>query len=165
MGKPSTVPDDDLTDYQYFFGDTQLQATQAGPVPTSQGNSSSNSGQHSSSACYLAPERCAFIQLLLSTLFFLNCNQNIGRFVNPSSIEATNLTLTPAMDIFSLGCVIAEVGANLILSYTIYLIFGFNIHFAPIELSMSIVLFNASDIPRWRAVNGFTFHATIRFHW
>ena len=89
---------------------------------------------------------------------------NEFRFVNPSSIEATNLALTPAMDIFSLGCVIAEVGANLILSYTIDIIFGFNINFEPIELSMSIILFNAPDIPRWRAVNGFTFHAAIRFH-
>ena len=68
MGKPSTVPDDDLTDYQYFFGDTQLQATQAGPVPAgnsttsanssgSSSSSSSSNGQRSSSACYLAPER------------------------------------------------------------------------------------------------------------
>ena len=70
MGKPSTVPDDDLTDYQYFFGDTQLQATQAGPVPagnsttsanssgsSSSSSSSSSNGQRSSSACYLAPER------------------------------------------------------------------------------------------------------------
>lgn len=90
VGKPTTVPDDDPTDYQYYFGDTQAQATQAGAAGAtlSPGNSSSaGAGSSGSAACYLAPER----------------------FVRSTGPGGGIDALTPAMDVFSLGCVIAEV--------------------------------------------------------
>lgn len=67
IGKPSTVPDDDPTDYQYFF------------------DNGSNDSPSTSTACYLAPERFR------------------------KSSEQKKKPMDPAMDIFSLGCVIAEV--------------------------------------------------------
>jgi len=81
VGKPSTVPDDDPTDYQYFFGDTQAQS-----VPTTSSTQSPTSASSSVHACYLAPER--FVRI------------NASQHQEP---------LSPSMDVFSIGCVIAEV--------------------------------------------------------
>eukprot|EP01035_Chromulina_nebulosa_P016923 gene16923-22414_t len=84
--KPATIPDDDLTDFQYYF-DTM-----------------------SRRRCSVAPER--FVKKN-------NINNNIKAkgddFVNDNSESGNNfrstnkLTLNVPMDVFSLGCTIAEV--------------------------------------------------------
>ncbi|KAJ3310175.1 Serine/threonine-protein kinase, partial [Gonapodya sp. JEL0774] len=60
--KPAVVPDDNPTDFSFFFDSSTRRA------------------------CYLAPER----------------------FVTPASVATTGSKLEPTMDVFSVGCVIAE---------------------------------------------------------
>ena len=79
--KPPTIPDDDPTDFKYYF----------------------DCSGHS--RCYLAPERFMRSDAKLTPLQ--------GRKANSTSSPPIQSTpLTPAMDVFALGCLVAEVSKD-----------------------------------------------------
>jgi phosphoinositide-3-kinase regulatory subunit 4 len=78
--KPTLIPNDDPTDFQYFFD---------------------SSGRRS---CYVAPERFVSREELDMSRMQSNKKKENGSDANPGGVE-----LEPAMDVFSLGCTIAEI--------------------------------------------------------
>ena len=92
--KPTYLPEDDPTDFNHFFA------------------SASSTGQH---RCYLAPERFysssadAETEATLKGLDPRVASGDPGKAVDPAGRRVGNLH--PSMDVFSLGCVIAEVPA------------------------------------------------------
>ena len=83
--KPTLLPYDDPSDFIYYF---QKSSTHGGVDDTSK-------------RCYLAPER-----------FYNTRQQTTTTTTTTTDTPATNATLTPAMDIFSAGCVLIETMLN-----------------------------------------------------
>ena len=101
--KPITIPDDDPTDFQYFFDSTGRRR------------------------CYIAPER--FVKrsgrkrvvptdgAATDATSDLRVMENDGASRWTTRVDADEIADLKAMDIYSLGCTIAEVRGGMIIDY------------------------------------------------
>lgn len=115
--RPVALAEDDPSDWVYFFQEHFSVGTPAASVTTTtvstEGSSYHRNGSTSSGGekkCYVAPER--FVKKAIATnkeeLDVLNNTTDSSEF----NTEPKSLVLNPAMDIFSLGCVLMELFLN-----------------------------------------------------
>ncbi len=93
--RPLLIPDDDPSDWIYYF---QERTSSSSSSTTTTTNSSARSGREKK--CYVAPER------------FVSSSKTQSSTSSSTIPTPIPTKLTPAMDIFSLGCVLMELFLN-----------------------------------------------------